>query len=321
MTATIEKPLGNSGSGRLRGKAAVVTGAARGIGRATAVAFAREGADVMGIDIAGPVSSTLEVEPATPEELAETGRLVEAVGARWRQARLDQRDLRALRAAAREARAAFGRLDILFANAGIQAFKPILDWEDSDWQDTIDVNLTGTCNAIRAVAPHLVENGGGRIIVTSSTQGRHGTKFGAAYSASKWGIIGLMKSAALELGEHKITVNAVIPGLIDTPLTRHRQRYEQAVDDMESKESTAVLEVEAKKRLIAKTPLGVPWIEPEAVAPVVVFLASDEASMVSGATYDVTGGDSAHYNAYRNRTVPSRWPRLQPAASRSMIAL
>ena len=297
MTATIEKPLGNSGSGRLRGKAAIVTGAARGIGRATAVAFAREGADVMGIDIAGPVSSTLEVEPATPEELAETGRLVEAVGARWRQARLDQRDLRALRAAAREARAAFGRLDILFANAGIQAFKPILDWEDADWQDTIDVNLTGACYAIRAVAPHLVENGGGRIIVTSSTQGRHGTKYGAAYSASKWGIIGLMKSAALELGAHNITVNAVIPGLIDTPLTRHRLRYTQAVADFESKQPTAILEAEAKEKLMAKSPLGVPWIEPEAIAPAVVFLASDEAYMVSGATYDVTGGDSANYTA------------------------
>jgi NAD(P)-dependent dehydrogenase (short-subunit alcohol dehydrogenase family) len=297
MSEAMQRPQVTPGSARLRGKAAIVTGAARGIGRATAIAFAREGAHVMGIDIAGPVSSTLEVVPATSDELAETGHLVEAAGTRWCEARLDQRDLATLRAAVEKAHAAFGRLDILFANAGIQSFKPILEWEDADWHDTIDVNLTGTCNAIRAVAPHLVKNGGGRIIVTSSTQGRHGTKYGAAYSASKWGIIGLMKSVALELGEHKITVNAVIPGLIDTPLTRHRQRYEQAVDDIESKESTAVLEVEAKKRLIAKTPLGVPWIEPEAVAPVVVFLASDEAYMVSGATYDVTGGDSANYNA------------------------
>ena len=297
MIEAIQKPQPTGGSGRLRDKAAIVTGAARGIGRATAVAFAREGADVMGIDIAGPVSSTLEVVPATADELAETGRLVEAAGARWCEARLDQRDLAALRAAAEKARATFGRLDILFANAGIQAFKPILEMEDADWHDQIDVNLTGTCNAIRAVAPHLVKNGGGRIIVTSSTQGRHGTKYGAAYSASKWGIIGLMKSAALELGEHNITVNAVIPGLIDTPLTRHRQRYEQAVDDLESKAPTSILEAEAKKRLIAKTPLGVPWIEPEAVAPAVVFLASDDAAMVSGATYDVTGGDSANYNA------------------------
>ena len=236
MATTSQGQQATHGSGRLRGKAAIVTGAARGIGRATAVAFAREGADVMGVDIAGPVSSTLEVIPATPEDLAETGRMVEAAGARWLEARVDQRDLPALRAAADEAQTAFGRLDILFANAGIQTFKPILDWQDADWQDTIDVNLTGTCNAIRAVAPHLVKNGGGRIIVTSSTQGRHGTKFGAAYSASKWGIIGLMKSAALELGVHKITVNAVIPGLIDTPLTRHRQRYAQAVDDFDSKQ-------------------------------------------------------------------------------------
>src|SRR3984885_10753135 len=287
----------NGGSRRLLGKAAIATGAARGIGRAAAVAFARESADVMGVDIAGPVSSTLEVIPATPDELAETGRLVEAAGARWCEARLDQRDLAALRVAAERARVAFGRLDILFANAAIQSFKPILEWEDPDWHDQIDVNLTGTCNAIRGVAPHLVKNGGGRIIVSSSTQGRHGTKFGAAYSASKWGIIGLMKSAALELGEYKITVNAVIPGLIDTPLTRHRQRYAQAVDDLDSKQPTAVLEAEAKTRLSAKSPLGVPWIEPEAIAPAVVFLASDEAYMVSGATYDVTGGDSANYTA------------------------
>src|ERR1700723_2650061 len=109
MAATSHESQRTQSPGRLRGKAAIVTGAARGIGRATAVAFAREGADVMGIDIAGPVSSTLEVEPATSEELAEIGRLVEAVGARWRQARLDQRDLRALGAAAREGRAAFGR--------------------------------------------------------------------------------------------------------------------------------------------------------------------------------------------------------------------
>ncbi|MEI9992489.1 MAG: SDR family NAD(P)-dependent oxidoreductase [Rhizomicrobium sp.] len=281
-------------AGRLTGKAAIVTGAARGIGRAAAIAFAREGADVMGIDIAGPVSATLDVTPATQDELAETGRLVVAAGGRWCQARLDQRDLAALRAAAQSAFDTFGRLDILFANAGIQAFKPILEWDDADWHDTIDVNLTGTCNALRAVAPYLVRNGGGRIIVTSSTQGRHGTKYGAAYSASKWGIIGLMKSAALELGEHRITVNAVIPGLIDTALTRHRQRYAQAVDDLASKESTAELEQEAIKRLIARTPLGVPWIEPDSVAPVVVFLASDDAAMVSGATYDVTGGDSAN---------------------------
>ena len=282
--------------GRFTGKVAVVTGAARGIGRATAAAFAREGAGTIGVDLATRASGTTDFEQPTPDELDETGRLVQQEGGRWLAIRLDQRDIGALRRAAEQVRSEFGGLDVLFANAGIQAFKPLLEMEDADWHDQIDVNLTGTANAIRAFAPLLVERGAGRIIVTSSTQGRHGTKDGAAYSASKWGIIGLMKSAALELGAHKITVNAVIPGLIDTPLTRHESRYAQAVD-VSGKQPTgdeSKDEKTAAEALRKKTPLGVPWIEPEDVAPVVVFLASDEARMVSGATYDVTGGDSAH---------------------------
>ena len=192
----------------------------------------------------------------------------------------------------------FGGIDILFANAGIQAFKPLMEMEDADWHTQIDVNLTGTANAIRAFAPHLVKRGGGRIIVTSSTQGRHGTKNGAAYSASKWGIIGLMKSAALELGAYGIVVNAVIPGLIDTPLTRHDERFVQVLQESgQQPNGSSGHENDARKILAARSPLGVPWIEPEDVAPVVVFLASDAARMISGATYDVTGGDSAHYTA------------------------
>ncbi|WP_237476345.1 SDR family NAD(P)-dependent oxidoreductase [Lichenibacterium dinghuense] len=285
---------GRQGRGRLDGKVAIITGAARGIGRSTAVLFAREGAAVVGIDIAGPVSTAITVEPATEDELAETGRLVEAEGGRWLAETLDQRNIGALRAAADRAATTFGGVDILFANAGIQDFKPILEMDDADWHDQIDVNLNGTANAVRAVAPHIVRRGGGRIILTSSTQGQHGTKFGASYSASKWGILGLMKSAALELGQHRITVNAVVPGLIDTPLTRHRSRYAQAVGDLDSDRPTEELEAEAKKKLTEKSPLGVPWISPDDIAPVVLFLASDEARMVSGAAYDATGGDSAN---------------------------
>jgi NAD(P)-dependent dehydrogenase (short-subunit alcohol dehydrogenase family) len=178
----------------LTGKVAVVTGAARGIGRAAATALAAAGADIVGIDIAGPVSVTLDYAPASEADLDRTDQEVKALGSRWMEWRLDQRDMAALRAATAGIEEKFGRIDILFANAGIQAFKPILDMEDADWHDQIDVNLTGTANVIRAFAPAMVRRGGGSIIVTSSTQGQHGTKNGAAYSASKWGIIGLMKS-------------------------------------------------------------------------------------------------------------------------------
>jgi SDR family mycofactocin-dependent oxidoreductase len=291
--------MANTGSEspfRLDGKVAVVTGAARGIGRASAAALAEAGADIVGIDIAGPVSTAIEVRPSTSEDLAETGRMVEATGQRWLALTADQRDIGALRETAEKTLRTFGGIDILFANAGIQAFAPLLTMDDAHWRDQIDVNLTGTANAIRAFAPHIVARGGGRIIVTSSTQGQHGTLDGAAYSASKWGIIGLMKSAALELGKHGITVNAIIPGLIDTPLTRHEERYAQALQ-VGGKSPTgdeARDEEAAKAALATKSPLGVPWINPADVAPAVVFLASDAARMVSGTSYAVTAGDSAN---------------------------
>jgi NAD(P)-dependent dehydrogenase (short-subunit alcohol dehydrogenase family) len=283
----------------LEGKTAVVTGAARGIGRAAAVALAQSGAQVVGIDICQTVDPRSGVTPARQEDLDETGSMVEAAGSKWCSFVLDQRDLPALRSAAAEIERTSAGASILFANAGIQAFRPLLEMEDPDWHIQIDVNLTGTANAIRAFAPAMVRRSWGRIIVTTSTQGRHGTMFGAAYSASKWGIIGLMKSAALELGRHGVTVNALVPGLINTPLTRHEERYAQAIEttgrrptgDLQKDEETA------KEGLKAKSPVGVPWIEPEDIAPVVVFLASDAARMVSGATYDVTGGDSANYTA------------------------
>lgn len=283
---------------RLQGKVAVVTGAARGIGRAAAVAMARAGADIVGIDICAVVDPRSGVVPATPDDLRETRRLVEATGRRWLGIVQDQRDLAALRSAAERVVQEFGGIDILFANAGTQAFQSLLEMDDADWHTHIDVNLTGTANAIRAFAPHIVKRGGGRIIVTTSTQGKHGTLDGAAYSASKWGIIGLMKSAALELGRYGITVNAVVPGLIDTPLTRHPERFAQVLA-LAGKQPTGspADEDAARQILAASSPLGVPWIDPEDVAPVVVFLASDEARMVSGATYDVTAGDSAHYTA------------------------
>ena len=279
----------------LRDKVAVVTGAARGIGRATAVALAREGANIVGVDICAPVYPPSGVVPATREDLAEAGRLVASLGRRWLGIVADQRDIGAMRAAAQQVERELGGLDIVFANAGIQAFSPLLEMDDEHWHVQIDNNLTGSANVIRAFAPLLVRRGGGRIIVTASTQGRHGMLNGAAYSASKWGILGLVKSAALELAPHRVTVNAVVPGLIDTPLTRHEERYAQVIEAAGKKpEGEPSDEATARRIQLDKTPLGVPWLQPDDVAPVVVFLASDAARMISGSAIDVTGGDSAN---------------------------
>lgn len=280
-------------------RVAVVTGAARGIGRASAVALAEAGYCVAGADIAGPASPALEYPPATEEDLAETGRLVEQAGAQWLPLVFDQRDRDAVRAGFAQVVDRFGGVDVVFANAGIQAFGSLLEMSDANWDDQIDINLTGAANVLRAAAPLLVERGGGRIIVTSSTQGQHGTLDGSAYSASKWGLLGLMKSAALELGPHGITVNAVIPGLIDTALTRHEERYAQIIE-AGGKEPTGDAEKDERTAAAAqqsKLPLGVPWLQPEDVAPLVVFLASEGARMVSGTSFAATGGDSANVTA------------------------
>ena len=280
----------------LKGKVAVITGAARGIGRAIAVDMAANGADIVGIDIAAPVSPIVQYVAATPADLEETGKLVRARGRRYLAIRADIRDIKTLKSAATQAQQAMSRIDIVVGNAAIQAFKPLLEMEDADWHDVIDNNLNGSANTVRAFAPVLVKQGsGGRIILVSSRQGRYGTKNGAAYSASKWSIIGLMKSAALDLGKHKITVNTIEPGLIDTAMTRNDKRWSMAVGETMT---TPPPEHPSEQQVIAarlpKTPLGVPWLTPEQVAPVAVFLASDAAAMITGACYDVNGGDSAH---------------------------
>jgi NAD(P)-dependent dehydrogenase (short-subunit alcohol dehydrogenase family) len=183
----------------LTDKIAVVTGAARGIGRAIAVEMAANGADVVALDIVGFVSTASNAVPATPEELDETVRQIRGYGRRAEGIKVDTRDIAALRTVADHVEKTYGKIDIVVANAAIQRWIPILEMEDADWRDVIDNNLNGTANTVRAFAPKMVARKKGRFILLSSMQGKHGTKDAASYSASKWGILGLMKSAAMEL--------------------------------------------------------------------------------------------------------------------------
>jgi NAD(P)-dependent dehydrogenase (short-subunit alcohol dehydrogenase family) len=277
----------------LGGKVAVVTGAARGIGRAIAVEFAANGADVVVMDIAGPVSIASDAKPATPADLEETLRQVKAYGRKGESIQLDIRDIEALRKAADHIDSKYAKIDIVVANAAIQRWKSLLDMQDAEWRDVIDNNLNGTANTIRAFAPKMVPHRHGRIIVLSSMQGKHGTKDASSYSASKWGILGLMKSAALELGEYNITVNAVIPGLVDTALTRYEKRLTESMSETGQKPPSNPTPQQAWDVRAPTVPLKVGWLQPDDISPAAVFLASDAAAMVTGAEYEVTGGDSA----------------------------
>ena len=277
----------------LSGKVAIVTGAARGIGRAIAVEMAANGADVIALDIAGPVSSASNAVPATPAELDETVRQIRAYGRRGEAVRADIRDIAALRAVADHVEQSYGRIDIVVANAAIQRWMPLMEMEDADWRDVIDNNLNGTANTMRALAPKMIARRKGRFILLSSMQGKHGTKDASSYSASKWGILGLMKSAAIELGQYDITVNALIPGLVDTPLTRYDKRLSESIGETGRPAPEHPSPQDAWDIRAATVPLKVGWLQPDDISPAAVFLASDAANMVTGAEYEVTGGDSA----------------------------
>jgi NAD(P)-dependent dehydrogenase (short-subunit alcohol dehydrogenase family) len=297
LLAQAQESTGDTVTKPLQGKIAVVTGAARGIGRAISARLARDGADVMGIDIAGPVSSISEATPATRKDLEETEALVKSHGRRFIPVVADVRDIQAMRNASEKVEKEWGKVDILVPNAAIQNFKPFAEMNDADWYDIINVNLNGYANTARAFLGPMIQRQAGRLIFISSGQGRMGTKNAASYSASKWGVIGLMKSLALELGEHHITSNAVIPGIIDTALTRNPTRWRALIAETGVRPPSHPSESEAAAASKIHIPLGVPWLKPEDVAPAVAFLASDDAAMVSGAAYDVTGGTTAHYTA------------------------
>src|ERR1700729_2133533 len=256
----------------LTGRTAFVTGGARGIGRALVERFAEEGARVMVGDVAGDDARALA------EELRERGLEVHATT-------LDVTDPSSVNAAADACERAIGVANVLVANAGILLLEPVLEMQLERWQRVLDVNLTGAFLCCRTFGQRMVAaGGGGRILVTSSLFGTRGGRDNGAYSASKFGVIGLVESLAAELAPHEILVNAVCPGQVDTEM------MQQLFRDLAEARQGAPTDIERELR--AQIPLGRMAV-PAEIADVFVFLASPLARYVTGQSIVVDGGSTA----------------------------
>lgn len=272
--------------GRVSGKVALVTGAARGIGRAQAVRLAEEGADIVALDICAPVDTVI-IPPATPEDLAETARAVEAAGAKVITATVDVRDGAALRAATDAAVAELGGLDIVCATAGITSSAPALELSEAAWQTMLDVNLTGVWQTCKAATPHLIERGSGSMILTSSIAGLRGLVGVAHYTAAKHGVVGLMRSLAKELAPHQVRVNSVHPTNVDTPMIQNDMVRKVFRTDRENPTREEFAEAAMSMNM-----LSIPWVEPIDIANASLFLASDEARYITAVTLPVDAGST-----------------------------
>lgn len=274
--------------GRLDGKVAFITGAARGQGRSHALRLAQEGADIIAVDVVKQLD-TVPYAMSTPEDLAETVRQVEALDRRIVAREADVRDYDGLKAAVDEGVAELGRLDIVSANAGIFSAAPSDELSDDAWNDMIGVNLTGVWHTAKAAIPHLRAAGGGSIIITSSVAGLKGAPGFIHYVAAKHGVVGIMRTLALELAPDMIRVNSVHPTSVDTDMIQNEFLYSMFAPDLPAEERTRDA---LGERFKATNALPIPWVETVDISNAVLFLASDEARYVTGVTLPVDAGST-----------------------------
>jgi SDR family mycofactocin-dependent oxidoreductase len=271
--------------GRVDGKVALVTGAARGQGRSHALRLAEEGAEIIAVDICDQVG-TVPYAMATPDDLGETTRRIEELDRRVVARPADVRDFEQLQAVVQEGLSQFGHIDIVCANAGIFSSGPTWELSRQQWDDMIGVNLTGVWHTIKATVPSMLERGqGGSIILTSSTAGMRGFAGFAHYVAAKHGVVGLMRTLANELAPHMVRVNTVHPTSVNTDMIHNEALYRVFLPDAEhpTREDFAQ----------AFTPLNalpIPWVEPVDISNAVLWLASDESRYVTGVQLPVDAG-------------------------------
>ena len=250
-------------AGRVAGKVAFITGAARGQGRSHAVRLAQEGADIIAVDLCGQVA-TVPYEMSTPGDMAETVKEVEALDRRIVATQADVRDYGAVQAAVDEGVAQLGRLDIVSANAGIFSFGALADMDETTWQDMIDVNLTGVWHAVKAAIPHT-----------------------GHYNSAKHGVVGLMRTLAHELAPDMIRVNSVHPTAVDTGMIQNSATYELFAADLPEAERTREA---LAPRFGELNLLPIPWVEAIDISNAVLWLASDESRYVTGVTLPIDAG-------------------------------
>ncbi|MCZ4078065.1 mycofactocin-coupled SDR family oxidoreductase [Rhodococcus sp. H36-A4] len=274
-------------TGRLEGKVAFITGAARGQGRSHAIRLAQEGADIIAVDICENIDTVTPFYPlGTEDELAETVKQVEALDRRIFARRADVRDLDQLQSVFDEGVAELGRVDIVVANAGIATYGRSWELTSEQWKDMIDVNLTGVFHTAKVAIPALIEAcRGGSIVFTSSIGGLKGIQQVGHYVAAKHGIVGLMRTMANELGQYKIRVNTVHPTNVDTIMIQNPGTYSMfAPGDPEPTQEKAMA------GFASLNVLPVPWIESVDISNAVLYLSSDEGRYITGVTLPVDAG-------------------------------